>query len=353
MLKKHLKKLLKKNEKIFYLAYCIDNMKSSKFRKKVLEIKTNPYKFSFDHNGLNYNHEMIYIIVVGDETKGFCSAIRDTLYYLMYADSLGMKPYIEYTHNMPYQENEIINGGTNSFEYFYKQPCGLTQEILTEAMAVIPCESVHTEGVFRLRGIEEPKGYYSNQEKHIDICACIYKDYMHLKNEIEEQFSQEIKQIIQGKVIGVHYRGTDFKVGYNGHPVAVQYQRHIEKVEELLATGNYDRIFLATEDGDVIQEFQNKFGNKLTMYSDVVRGTGETNAYNMNVIRKNHHYRLAYEVLRDVYTLASCDAFVSSVSGVGIMSQIIKKSKGTSFETIKMLDAGINKTNKVLQKKVF
>ena len=348
----NIKKLLKKNEYLYYIAYCIANIKSKKFRNRVLEIKTNPNQMRFKHNGLKNSGCLYYHIVVGDETKGFCSAIRDTLYYLAYAESLGLLPYIEYTKNMPYQENEPINGGSNSFEYFFRQPCVQERRILDESVAVVDCEAIHTEGIFTLRGINEPKSYYVNENDHIDICAQLYRKYFKLNEHVEKNFKNDIEMLIKAKTIGVHFRGTDFKVGYNGHPVAVKHQEHINEVKKLLETGEYQYVFLATEDGDVIDSFKKEFGEKLLMY-DVVRGTGETNAYNMKSNRKHHHYLLAYEVLRDVYTLAHCDAFVTSVSGVGITSQIVKKSMGNEFESVSILDAGINKTKKTLQKRVY
>lgn len=352
--KKVIKKWLKPDGKIFYILYCVDNMKSKKFREKVLKIKTNPNQMEFVHNGEDFSGKIIYKITVGDETKGFCSAIRDTIYYLMYADSLGMYPYIEYTPNMPYQENHMINCGSNSFSYFFDQPFPEIEKVIGTASAIVQNESIHTEGVFSLRGIEEPTNYYVNSPEHIDACASIYGKYLKLKDGVRKQLELEAKELIgEGKVLGVHYRGTDFKVGYNGHPVAVPYQKHIEETKKRMQKETYDKVFLATEDGDVIDAFKNAFGEKIVLYSDVVRGTGETNAYNMRSDRPDHKYRLAYEVLRDVYTLARCDGFITSMSGVGITSQIMKKSSGKEFSFLEMLEAGINKSSKVLQKNKY
>lgn len=352
--KQSLKRLINTSGKLYYLLYCIDNIKSEKFRSKVLKIKTNPYQVEFAHNGNDFTGKIIYKITVGDETKGFCSAIRDTIYYLMYADSLGMYPYIEYTQNMPYQENHPINGGTNSFSYFFLQPCPEAEDIISTASVVVLNESIHSEGVFSLRGIEEPQNYYVNSERHIEVCAQIFAKYLKLKDAVRNQLDSEVQEILSsGSVLGVHYRGTDFKVGYDGHPVAVFYQQHIEEAKRRMKEKSYDKVFLATEDGDVIEAFEKEFGEKLVMYVDVVRGTGETNAYNMKSDRPNHKYLLAYEVLRDVYTLAQCDDLITSMSGVGITTQIMKKSGKKEFGFVKVLEAGINKSNKVLQKNKY
>ena len=350
--KEKMKKILKHDGKLFYFLYCMKNIRSKKFRTKVLQIKTNPFHIDYQNNGTDRG-KIIYHITVGDETKGFCSAIRDTLYFLMYADSLGLVPYIEYTGNMPYQENDVINGGTNSFSYFFEQPSSIKAEDIKTAVAVANNESVHTHGVFQFYGLDNPESYYVSDSKYIEICAAIYKKYMHIKPDVQCQIQKDIDSLLFGRVLGIHYRGTDFKVGYNGHPVAVPYERHIQEAHRLFDTGEYDSIFLATEDGDVIDQFKKEFGNKLLIYNDVVRGSGETNAYNVKSERNHHKYLLAYEVFRDVYTLSCCKSFITSLSGVGIMSQIQKRSRDEEYKDIVVLDAGINASKKVLQKNKY
>lgn len=352
------KDFLKKNEKLYYISYCLSKVNSNRFRNRVLTIRTNPYSVLFDNYGRENPNKSFYDIVVGDETKGFCSAIRDTLYYLLYADALGFVPHIRYTDNIPYHEDHPVNGSENVFEYYFRQPSGITTDELMHSAKVFHAESIHLKGAFQLYGLTQPVQYYSNDQKAIDICSKMYGKFIRLNDDVEKQLTVDMSNLMSDvssgkKIVGVHYRGTDFKVGYNGHPIAVAFQRHIDETTNLLKSGNYDYVFLATEDGDVISEFQKVFGESLLLYKDVVRGTGETNAYNVRSERANHHYLLGYEVLRDVYTLAVCDAFVSSMSGVGITAQIVKKAKDENFEEVVMLDAGINKSNKILQKNKY
>lgn len=348
-----IKNILKKNEKLYYVVYCLSKINSKHFRNRVLTIRTNPYCVLFEHYGNENMDKVFYDILVGDETKGFCSAVRDTLYFLLYADSLGFVPYIHFTDNIPYHEDHAVNGATNAFEYYFKQPAQITYDELIKSCKVAKAENLHRDGVFPLLGIEKPVAYYSDNLEVIDICAKMYHKYFVLNDLVQKKLNKDMEAIVKPGLVGVHYRGTDFKVGYNGHPVAVQFERHIQETEKLLNTGKYSGVFLATEDGDVINIFKEKFGDRLFMYNDVVRGTGETNAYNMKNERPNHHYLLGYEVMRDYYTLATCDAFVTSMSGVGITTQIVKKSQKGEFDTVIMLDAGINQNNKMLQKNKY
>ncbi|WP_377519778.1 O-fucosyltransferase family protein [Priestia megaterium] len=352
-MKAKLKQLIGKFPRLYYLTYCTFNMNSTRFRERVLEIKTNPFQLHFENHGQLYDKKIIYRIVVGDETKGFCSAIRDTLYYLMYADALGILPYVEYTDNIPYYEEKKINGSNNPFEYYFLQPYGINLNEVNSCRVCANAETVHMEGVFNLYGLKQPETYYTNEPEYIKISAEMYRKYIKLNDKVQTEIDSDIQRLLKNKTIGVHYRGTDFKVGYNGHPTVVRAENHIAEVNKLLKTGRYEYIFLATEDGDVIELFKDEFGDKLLMYTDVVRGTGNTNAYNMKVNRENHHYLLGYEVLRDVYTLAECDAFVSSNSGVGITSQIVRQSNGKNFDFCKVFEEGINQNNNVLQRNSY
>lgn len=351
--KNQLKYLFRKLPRLYYLTYCVSNMNSEKFRKRVLGIKTNPFQLNFINSGELHDKKIVYRITVGDETKGFCSAIRDTLYYLMYADALGMIPYIEFTNNIPYYEEKGINGSINPFEYYFEQPCHITSYEVNNCRISAAAETIHMEGVFNLYGLQQPKTYYTNSLEYIRVSAEMYRKYIRLNQTVEANIYGDIQYLLKGRTIGVHYRGTDFKVGYNGHPTVVMAENHIREAKELLSSGRYEYVFLATEDGDVIKLFKKEFGDKLLMYKDVVRGTGNTNAYNMKINRENHHYLLGYEVLRDVYTLSKCDAFVSSNSGVGITSQIVKLSNGQTFDYCKVFEEGINKNKNILQKNKY
>jgi hypothetical protein len=352
-MKEQLKHLLGKFPRLYYLTYCASNMNSKKFRERVQGIKTNPFQLNFKNSGELYDKKIVYRINVGDETKGFCSAIRDTLYYLMYADALGMTPYIEYTDDIPYFEEKGITGNNNPFEYYFVQPFDIKSNEIGSCRVCAIAETIHMEGVYNLYGLQQPETYYTNAPEYIKICSEMYRKYIRLNEAVKAQIYSDIHGQLKGKTIGVHYRGTDFKVGYSGHPTVVMAENHIREAKKLLATGKYEYVFLATEDGDVIELFRNEFGDKLLMYTDVVRGTGNTNAYNMKVSRENHHYLLGYEVLRDVYTLAACNAFVSSNSGVGITSQIVRLAKDKNFDYCKVFEAGINQNNNILQKNQY
>ena len=70
-----------------------------------------------------------------------------------------------------------------------------------------------------------------------------------------------------------------------------------------------------------------------------------------HIDRPLHYYKLGLEVLRDVYTLASCDGLICGLSHVSCAARYIKSAKGEMFEDIKILDSGMNKQHSKLAQK--
>ena len=64
--------------------------------------------------------------------------------------------------------------------------------------------------------------------------------------------------------------------------------------------------------------------------------------------REHHHYKLGLEVLRDVYTLASCEYFLAGMSNVSLAAQYIRIANGSEHKKVVILDNGINRNNNVI-----
>lgn len=94
------------------------------------------------------------------------------------------------------------------------------------------------------------------------------------------------------------------------------------------------------------------FGSKLLFYSDVKRTSEQQSVAFSDSRRKNHHFRLGLEVLRDAYTLAMCDGLIAGVSQVSICSEIVKKSKGEKYTYKKICDKGVYHNGNLFKNKV-
>jgi hypothetical protein len=66
--------------------------------------------------------------------------------------------------------------------------------------------------------------------------------------------------------------------------------------------------------------------------------------------RKHNKYKLGLEVIRDMYTLASCDGFIGGISQVAICAQINKVANKESYEDLIVIDKGIYNNSRIFRR---
>jgi hypothetical protein len=276
-----------------------------------------------------------YDISIDNGDCGFFAVYRYMLEYLYFADRAGLKPYIEFRHFL-YEDADLKKQISNPFEYYFVQPFGNKQlnqryiESRIEHKAMVS---------FILAGSIQ---HYGVSELYLQELAGMQKKYIRLNETTAGYIKEGIRKTIgDKKLLGVHARGTDYRVGYNNHPVFVEEDNYFEKIDLILTRENWDGIFLATDDEMILDRFQKKYANSLYYYPDVCRGKERISVAFENNERKFHKYNLGLEVLRDAYTLAHCEGLVAGISQVNICARIIKKSFGVDYRTIEIIDKGI------------
>lgn len=274
---------------------------------------------------------------------GFCAIWIYFLNRLTFSDKMGFYHVINWNQSEYYQEKHPVNGATSIYEYYFQQPSGISLKEAKQSCCVVYDWNNPEYGfndVFHVGGDKD----YQFTAKDIAKFAKIQKKYIRLHPDLAEKISNEIKQLLQGKknVLGVHARGADTKVGYKNHPTAITAEDYLERTDKIAKQMKADLIFLATDDQQMLEQFIDKFGEKLIYYKDVVRSNGTVmNCYVENE-RKNHHYMLGIEIIRDVYSLAACQGFVCNMSYVSMMVQILKKANNEKFKVFSRIFRGIN-----------
>ena len=185
---------------------------------------------------------------------------------------------------------------------------------------------------------------YDWSEEYLEEMGRISAKYIHLNSETKKWMTDQIDSTIRGKrAIGVHVRGTDFKRNYKGHPVKIGTEEYLEAAKKMFAAGKYDMVFLATDDSEAIDRFRETFGEKLVYYRDVIRSSGDETVMKSREERESHHYLLGREVLRDAWTLGSCQGLIAGLSQVSFGARIFKAASNTKYEDFVLLDNGMNK----------
>ncbi|MCR4745364.1 MAG: hypothetical protein K5894_09080 [Lachnospiraceae bacterium] len=341
-MKKFLENLIKNHPRLASALYAYKHSKDENYIRKVLQ--TDPCVMQFESGGSLNPDKNIYYIEIGDASDGFFAEHGKLQKFLVFADRFGLTPVVRYTEKYIYSENEPVNGSENPFEYFYLQPAGISVKDALKSRNILRAEYINTQ----IDDILSKKNHdYAVSDEYIDMLARVEKKYIRLNDTVQNYISEEISKIgIDDKTLAVHYRGTDYRQEFNNHPLYVGADEYIEKASKLLKDGKYEKIFLATDDMKAAEKFSERFGDKLVCYNDVIRSTGDVSVAFSKNERKLHHYKLALEVLRDMYSLSACGGLVAGVSQVSLAARINKKSRDEKYKDLDIIYKGTASNSK-------
>ncbi len=348
-------RLLRKNKTIYYFLKIIRRCREEYFVNYVLNYKT-PLNYSSNNNSKHVIRN-IQIHELGNKNPGkvimlmnnrlghggFCGMWIYYLNRLAFSDKMGFFHVFNCDQSDFYREEHPVHGTKNVFEYYFQQPCGISLKSARKSQMVVLDWNNPEYGyldAFRVGGAID----YTFRQEDIEQFAELQKKYIKLQPWIEKKINKQIKNLLgDSKVVAVHARGTDYKVEYKGHPLPITTEDYLEaaiiKCQEIGA----EKVFLATDDIGIVRKFEEALGDKLLYYKDVIRSEGTVwNCYAETDV-KNRHYRLGYEIVRDVYTMAACDGFVCGMSYVSFMVQVVKQSRDKKFETFIRLFHGLRK----------
>lgn len=300
-------------------------------------LKMNP-----KHFGLANKDKTIYFICENNGTLGFFAIYRYWLEYLYFADICGYYPVISGGNKFAYKEEERVLGKKNPYEYYFYQPAGIELKQVKSSYHVIYSHTLHRI-IVELVYTGKYSNYFSNSN-YMRVMGGIVKKYIKFNDTTWQFIMNGLDKLDfkNKKIIGVHVRGTDFRSNYNNHPVYVTAEDCFSEIEKMLEEKNYDKIFVATDDKRILKQFLTRYGNRVCFYTDVVRNNRNKSVIFEEKNTRNYKYRLGLEVIRDMYTLAKCDALVAGISQVAICAQINKLAMEETYEDITIIDKGIN-----------
>lgn len=344
------KKRLKKTPKLHYLQRVWRYRNDKDFVHQIMNINHNPDIMEIKRFGKkNLDVNIYFINLNGNMTKGFGGYLRQTLYGLIEAERLGFIPVIYYQpKGCLYAETEKVNGSDNPFEYYFEKASNISVEEVYESGRVFLFNPAHESRIEYDLGNLNPhmaEGYIVD-DIYLGKLANVLNKYIHLNKSVQDSVFKDMQSLCLGewaskKILGVHIRGTDYALQWLNHPNMVAVDEFVEVIDEVLTNHEYEYIFLATDDENRLNVLREKYGRRLIYYKDVARGERALNIAMEKNVRPMHHYLSGYEVLRDMYTLASCDSLICGLSQVSILSRIIRLASDKPYTYIKVLDKGI------------
>lgn len=294
---------------------------------------------------------LFYYIDVASR-DGFCAVLNRIIKLLCGADSLGVTPAIRIPNDIflyAEKENVYINGSNNPWEYYFEQPGGIAVEEVEKS-----CNVIRANGNLFVHEFEAKEGSvhaYRISRHDMDVMVRLTRKYIRMKQELVQQFEEAFQHcgldFEHENVLGVHYRGTDFKKNYRNHPVMITIDQSIASCRKLMQEYDFDKIFLATDDDEALVKFQNTFQEKMITYQDVHRSDGNEFIALKEFSEKNSRYQLGYEVLRDVVTLSKCSALIAGMSQVSLTARIFNRAFEKKYVKQVILNRGFHKSGEI------
>lgn len=340
---------LKRHPAIDYWQRCVRHCKDPDFLAITKAVNRDPDLLFFTHRGAGHPDTYFYDIHLDYPSKGFFALFNQTLDALRYGDKFGLMPVVRWSDRCLYKEAEVINGTENPFCYFFEPVSAYGRRDLEQAAHVLAYRDYqrsfdenHPFTVVAKTIVENNK-----YDQYIRENGAIYRKYIRLKAPVQESIQMAEDSIgFSGRVLGVHVRATDFKKGYINHAVQVECNEYIEATRQAMEQCGFDKIFLATDEMDVVESFSHEFGERVIYCQDVLRSEdGEAVHFSKNA-RSHHKYKMGLEVIRDMVLLSKCDGLIGGYSNVCIAAQIAKKSYEEEYEYLNVIDKGFNNSGK-------
>lgn len=345
----HIKEMLGNSlEKYFPRLYCVQHVvrhaKDVQYAQKVRNVETaskepifwrDPRCVYIEHLGKRNPGKTVYLFQEQDYSGGFCTVYHRLLLALAYADNFGMLPVIFWDGaKLKYSGEKHF--GENAIERFFDPVSPLTIEQALVSKNIVMGVPVHL-----CMNIAKPFERHHTTEEELNTCANAQKKYIRLKADISAEIEKARKSLLQGNsVLGIHLGGTVFNWGVKGYPVPTDFSEWKSAIERVMQNGNYEKLFVATDDQAVFDMMIDSFGEKVLSYDKCCRANGSVPLYLIDNQQPNFHERLAFEALRDIYTLANCDGLVTDLGQVGFLAQVVKKAHDETFKDLQVMDRG-------------
>ncbi len=262
--------------------------------------------------------EEIYCVsrLFTDEGGLFCIFLK-AIAGISYSIQNGFIPVID----MQTKENIFLSRQdrkkTNAWELFFEQPAGVSfSQIKDKPNKIVLENPLGPSDLFELVSAPQMTAYWRK------LC----EKYIRFSPE-QENVIRKYQTIFEpeDKVLGVLARGTDYLNPGVGHAVQPSVDEVVKRTKRNIEKNGCNKIFLATEDGMILERMKQEYGKKL-LYVDQKRyqgmqqnKLGHLSDYVADAIDMNRSYLAA------IYYLSKCSSFFGGVTtgtvGVYLLSE--------------------------------
>lgn len=260
--------------------------------------------------------KVFYVIRDPKGEHGLFALYNFVMFHLKIAEQKNAIPVVDVQH---YPLEGLIDdnriGYENAWEYFFEQVCSYSLDEVYNSRNVIMAAGIDSASLSEvydedaLREKRELSRRYIHIKKEIlDICNAKYQEFG-MKNR---------------RILGVICRGTDFvAVRPQGHSIVPTAENTIEIIDKKEREwGEFDAIFLATEDTGIFAGMRKYYGDKLLFYQKIrLEDTGgeflckKIEEIALQRRDKSFKRNLMTEYLISIWLLSRCNSLIAPVIG--------------------------------------
>lgn len=296
---------------------------------------------------VSYGHDdpdkTFYVIGMNDPGGGLFWLVNKVVMHIAYAVDRGYIPVVDFKNYVTQYTEKGEEGKVNVWDLFFLQPAGYNLDDIKHSKNVIICKKTPAPRKKYLMGQVE---FYSQPER-IAYFRGLFKKYIK-PNEHTSEYLRDMKSRLLGsgeRTVGVLCRGTDYvSLKPKGHFVQPVLDDVISDVRKAMRQYSCTKVFIATEDEDILETFKAEFGDDLR-YVEQRRVRGSEMAKGLLLAEENRldsHRNPkddAIKYLSAIYLLAQCQCFISGRTGGA--KGVLLMSDG--FEYQKLYDLGFYK----------
>jgi hypothetical protein len=317
-----MKKLFKK----IFLRNVIKSFFYDDHALPIINKKINTDHFvSLDFFKVNNNkyRERSYIIRRSPGAGLFSNFIY-VLNHLKIADNLKMKPFVNMKDfTTIYNEKEKVNNTFNAWNYFFKNKLNRTNK-------------KYNKKIFILTKNNFCKNFTHNVSS--DNFRKLFHKYFIIDPIITKEATAYAKKNLDNNTLGLHYRGTSYKISAN-HPYPATKTQLSQELKRLIKKYKIKKIFLCTEDLNMFEFIKKKFYKKI-IFTHSYRSYWD-NAFR-KYPRKLHRYLLGKEILIDSIILSKCKYILHTKTNVSEFVKFLDNKKKIKYFD---LDNGMSSSN--------
>jgi GT2 family glycosyltransferase len=295
-----------------------------------------PLGHKFDGAGKKY-----LIITMNHCTAGFFAYVNFVINQLMHAERNDLHPVVFFGRWSGDGENPFFSPehGDNMWDYYFEPVAGLTYSDLMKKvrdpndptsdsdLMTLKSDDMwwlhdhdpesaytypHGGETARYEQIDEPAHWYKKQRER---ARWVVERYIRVKPHVAQKVDDFVRAHFgDGKVIGVHMRGTDKGTASLPRHLMriVKPQEYFKYIDDYTQENSPAKIFVATDQQQFLSQVRNRYGGRVLSY-DAKRATGLLNPFQV----KGDGYRKGEDVLIDCLLLSRTNFLLKCTSAVG------------------------------------